>query len=1131
MNLSEIEKTIALISGNKSKICVFLGAGVDVSSGGFLFNALKNATIEKFSDFSSSVLDEKDKNAMFKNLIDINPEYHSREVLLNSINNNHFKISDGYKILLLMAQYGIVDAIISTNFFDYLEKSQEEMNINSIDTYINEYNNIMSAHYNNKTVYLKLHGDANRYIITHVTEDEINNKDYSKQTVNFFTSYLKDHSLIFIGYSGNDIKVNKLIEDNINQINQVFFINIQYDKSPLINLLEKHKKNHFCSASFDEFMTRWGVSDLSGIKIFDTYPLLIESLIDARAEQSTAEMRNDKSFYVERVKADEILQSFCHTAFICGIAGIGKTSLIKHYISTLKKNQAIYIDLKNNCKINAIDEIASVLGFSSDVPVALLHKLCSWYEKNQKYITFIIDGIAEYNSYIDEVLLLAKLNEKNEYVSFVFSSRKQYFNTVCEIEINGKNSIVLEEFSDDDVSEMINFYNIDKELLKTDKTLMREPYICSIICDFYQEDNCNKKNNVFEIIESTLERKFKIPCSKIRKCFIEIAASSYTKITNSTKEIYEKLSNCGLLCATPNYKFKYDKLIEYYLYCYFIRSEQEKQKYINKLQNLLYNGSAIPKTEYVAFQYIYTSVSEIKDIQESIINLDKLIKYCNYNDHTPTIKFVRECLLKILHYNEVKYIKSVCNISISLLSKEMKFLVVTTANFLTTYKDTYAILQWAYSEPTLRYSIFVYRMDKICTELTSIDFKNKIYEYYESNNSLFKNENGEEDIVIFLYILMKIDITDECNQSVCEFAVDKIKNLLKKDLNSCHNRLLSILKKYSYSILFNSDNDIEADYNSILYNTQIHSIINDVVCGKAISSCQMLELIQCGDILNNMVLFLICNLIVVCSSSNDKTTTIANINSVIDEKTNLLPEEIDFILSCTFMSLFQCNPKDRKTFTDIFNKISEKYETQIFEQPSKIRKSTNRKFAEQFEIIFEDGFNPIAFLFYTAPIDKSGNALEKYYRLCETLAESGNYDKILKIVHAIGQMISIYPVEGFIELKKLLKYDEKIIRRGIIRVLTENYQRYPKETLNFIKSTNMQLRSDEEKFIFGSTTNFLERRTLEQLHWSRLIYAITMFDSNFIRKLLNCFSTQKNLSQFIAQVLCEENAETEYQTY
>lgn len=1120
VSISEVEKTIALLSKAKSKICVFLGAGVDVSSGGLLFNSLKNATIEKFSDFSSGALDEKDKNIIFENIIDDNPEYHTREILLNNINDNRFKISDGYRILLLMARYGIIDAIVSTNFFDFLEKSQGEMGINTIDTYINEYNHHMLTYDDEKTIYLKLHGDASRYFITHVTEDEINNKDYSSQTVNLFTSYLKDHTLLFIGYSGNDTKINNLIENNINQINQVFFINIQYNTSPLTSLLEKHKKFQFCSASFDEFMTSWGITQLSGIKIFDTYPLLIESLLDARAEQSTAEIRKDKSFYVERPAADEVLQSFCHTAFICGTAGIGKTSLIKHYISTLKKNQAIYIDLKNNNKINAIDEIASVLGFSSDVPVALLHKLCSWYERNQKYITFLIDGIADYNSYIDEILLLAKLNEKNEYVSFVFSSRKQYFNTVCEIELSSKNSIILEEFSDDDVSKMIEFYNLDNKLLTADKALMREPYICSIICNFYKGIHCeNEGRNVFEIIESTLERKFKIPCSKIHKCFIEIASSTYAKVTESTKEIYEKIFPCGLLCAKPDYKFKYDKLIEYYLYCYFIRSEQERQKHIVKLQNLLYDDKYISKTEYMAFQYIYTSATEISEIQNSIINMDKLIMNCGDKDPATSIKFVRECLLAILHSDESKYIKSVCSISISLLSKEMKFLISTTAHFLTTSGAAYEVWQWAYSEKSLRYSTFIYCMDKICAELTSINSEEKIREYYENNISLFMLYNDTEDIAVFLYILMRLDITDEHTQLACSFAIDKVKKLLKSDFEKCHERLYSILKQYSYNILFNSDKDIEADYNSILYNEQIHSIINDVVSGKAVSSSQLLDLIQSGDILNNMVLFLLCNLIVVYSASNDKATTIANINSVIDGKSDFLPEEIDFILSCTFMSLFQSNPKDRKGFTDIFNKICDKYETLLFEQPSTTRKSTNRKFADQFEIVFEDGFNPTAFLFYTAPIDKGGHSLAKYGSLCETLAENGNYDKILKIVHAIGQMISVYPVEGLIELKKLLRYDEKIVRRGIIRVLTESYQRYPNETLNFIKSNDMRLTSDEEKYIFGSTTEFLKRRTLEQLHWSRLIYAVTMSDSEFIPKLINCFFTQTNLSNFIAQVL------------
>lgn len=117
-------------------------------------------------------------------------------------------------------------------------------------------------------------------------------------------------------------------------------------------------------------------------------------------------------------------------------------------------------------------------------------------------------------------------------------------------------------------------------------------------------------------------------------------------------------------------------------------------------------------------------------------------------------------------------------------------------------------------------------------------------------------------------------------------------------------------------------------------------------------------------------------------------------------------------------------------------------------------------------------------------------------------------------------MISVYPQEGFAELRKMLKYDERIIHRGIVRILAENIQRFPVETIGFTNDIHDKLSNEDLLSVWGAQKRFVENRTFEQLHWSRLLYTLSRQNKDFIRKII--FSTQKakTLSDFIS-LLCD----------
>lgn len=1113
MVLSEMNKLLTLIDQNNDNICLFLGAGADISSGGPLFSELKSKIIDKFTEYSANAMSNIDIQKIFEKTIDSIPNYNSREAFQNDINGEVHQIVDSYKILLLLFQHKIVDTIITTNYFRYFEEIKENNPGPDFDIFTNGVSNTSSTD-NSKPVYIKLHGDA-KYKVTHVTDKEINEKPYAPETVKAFVSHIRGKSIIFIGYSGNDAAVTKIIKDNINQINRTYWILPKESDSPLVEILKESNKYYFCSAAFDDFMINWGVNKLSKIKQNDFRPLFISSLLEANAKRTTEQLCKQYKNTIEREEIENKLNAVTHVGFVFGRPGIGKTAVLKNYIC-YQTNTVLYIDLNNSSTEKILQTIVSALGFSSDSPFSFLHRLCSWYNDQKQYFTFVIDGIVEFDRNVEDIILLTKLNENNKYVTFIYSSRTKYYNTVCTLSIDVENMIEVKAFNQEEIKQMLKVNKVQSSFTKEYMELMQEPYICYIFCEHYSKNTLNNNISVFEAIEEVLQRKYDCKRAQIHNLFMYIAASECqceNKEITIPNSIFQLL-DCGLL-ESNKIKFKYKKMTQYYLYLYLSKKNLQCDDIINQIQqNFNYSNNV-----HCAYKFLFTNCETVKKATENILKLNYLLNSTNVAFSMHIIKFVRECIFDIIHQNEDNFTSAIEGCSIDKLCDDIKYIIISAAKVIKNDYNSYKVLGHFRLDRELKFSSFIFYSDILCEKLLTYYSRDDIEKYF-TNSCQYMVNKEEDKIIIILYCLMKFNISDMNYKPITEYLLSELKKLLVSNCQGCASSILKIMKKYSYNVLFNSGIDVESDYSYISYDEEYISIINHLKNNRTITECQLDSLAQSQDISNNMILFLLFNLTIVYSMQINKRETLSTINKMLSNGKDLNPENIDFILSCSFMALYHDNPINRKDFVDIFDKTCQLYETKMFEQPSIKRQSTFCKFTEEFDTIFEDGFNPTAFLFYTAPIDKTGDALKKYDELCSILWESGNHSKILKIVHSIGQMISIYPENGFAELRKLLKYDEQIIRRGIVRILAENIQRFPVETINFINDSQIELTNDDLLCIWGSQKKFVENRTFEQLHWSRLLYTLSLQNKDLIKKIL--FSTQKTnkLSNFIS-LLCD----------
>src|SRR5829696_6012853 len=114
---------------HKTKVCLLLGAGADIGSGGLTFAELKRQAVKEFAkrhlfDVTSGEQIQEQFEDFFRRL---QPD--DRALLVEALFRGMQSLdpSDGYKLLVLLAEAGGVDAVVTTNFDVMLEAAQSQL--------------------------------------------------------------------------------------------------------------------------------------------------------------------------------------------------------------------------------------------------------------------------------------------------------------------------------------------------------------------------------------------------------------------------------------------------------------------------------------------------------------------------------------------------------------------------------------------------------------------------------------------------------------------------------------------------------------------------------------------------------------------------------------------------------------------------------------------------------------------------------------------------------------------------------------------------------------------------------------------------------------------------------------------
>lgn len=1185
-NISKLEfisELNELANSNSNNLCLFLGAGADVSSGGALFSDLKKESVsfvrnQQIHSFESLELIDKEFNDIIENL----DEQARCSVIQRLIKKSEkWMPSDGYKLLILLAKEHCISSVITTNFANLLEKTQELMRLDAFQiftpaTAIPAQYFMSSKH--QKSIYLKMHGDLDGKLVTHLTTNEIQNKDYQNEFVRLFEHLIQNETIVFLGYSGWDYKIAELFEHNISNIKTVYWCNIKEpdEKAPLVKTFRKHNVQiKFINYNFDKALQIMAAEFFKERTLFHADSIFIWALIKPKIKKlqteflETLQKESNGLYLIPRTKTplfdDFILDNKKNFSVISGNSGVGKSHLILELCNKFEKNEDIWIipiNAMTTYSNDLLDYIVKKLGYVSKDSYTVLYQFASWaFEQNKTFI-FVVDNLGnhvgtskEIAALLNKLIELSYIIRKYSCIKFIITLRTDIWSNVYQLlDKNYLSSIIWSEDKNNNYAIRLGLFD-DSELKHAKKsiaTLSSKSYISNDMTELLKDPSLygliHKNISSLEYLEeiniyTIFERTFfhgmaKTSLERLAYSHLCIYVEEYipSKLTDSVKNYLKNnntLSNI-LSFEEENISFKNNTILECCLSSFFV-NHSYIDYFLHNVDNFEQEYLAInlPKPLYWGIiRYLSIDCHDFgKVIRLCFTLLNSSVSVSKY-----ILKFINDIFRYMGQYNSSKFGNNIMKFDSKHgeFAKLLPFFIHSTGFM----KDENAFLLLSYLR-NVNFGIYALECNFLINDRFTIGLREskniqECNQYYNTYISYILIPNKPLlSLFALLWIMGRVgkdNVTEKIYDTIASLVFNSIKSLNYKINNEDIKEVKDVFVKNAYFIFFNSDVDIEEQYlihknrNKMIYLFQR-------VSQKEIFHNDDLKMIHSmTNHFGETIEFFFCNLLFVYMTRYDYDFVSNNLNALYGTfNTDTSPIELDFYSSVLFMSSYAINPLERQNYLQKYYKMVKDFEMKMFISPSQERVASCRKFEDKFEIEFEDGFNILTDYTYTAPIEKYiytstnptiNNYLSILWELLTKLENKGLYDEILQIIKAINQMSVNWPKEALEALDKFLKYEHPMIRRAIIRTLKENYLRYPQITLRFLEQTGGAFTEDEFLEIYSATESQTENRTLEQLQWARILYYISHYmNPNISKELLKIFVTTNSLYEVFEQLI------------
>ena len=1163
------------------KICLFLGAGADISSGGLTFTAFKRACVEDFSGRLFRVTDPDEVERRFQALFATELTEDDRVLATERIFRSMSELvpSDAYKLLVLLADARAIDAVVTTNFDTMVEAAQEILGINVFQVYApglaRPFPVPRRPFQGPKVPYIKLHGDLGAGSLVYVTAEELEQPDYDSAIRALLEEIVASHDLIFAGYSGWDPGLARIIGPLVaTNRRRVFWC----DPRPLVTDAPMHREFRgrpytYVPVTFDSLLAEIARPVLEHPRHTHHEPVYIPALLDWRidycnreyeAEVGHAAVAAGAESLIKRVEVETQLERFLSSAkplaVVAGPSGFGKSTLGLRLLRTWGRDPLKRVLLLRCRTFTTPDlefhlaERVGALGVSTRPTLATLER---WLESKGARLVVFVDGLNEYSSELEgsvrlfrNITRLAYFLPEHSAIKVIVTLRQETWSALqqfldrTQLEYclwsdsaldRSVSAIPIGPLSDRELRSALALFpreagdfDFDTMLPRALETL-RDPYFLAALREARLGSLPGKSDAVLyhQIFEQKLRRSgTRFHPSTLSDGLASLAllcmvrrddefrhADAHARSLND--EALRSLKDLGILTegSGGHLRFTHDRTQEYFQAEGLRLADAPTLDTPDDLSTFLHATEGDGKARAALRMHFILNLDEKFRIIEEVLDRDRA-QTGDSSTRDPAMGFAKDLLLDLAGgdptflANYVRTTLVTARSSGAVAPRHLRLVVQAAAHL----PDEFAISLLSDAEQTGdAFSVTeanIYATDRLVRRLLGNGGAARLLQdepfrtyFYDARLPVWRRigrllglvsqigpDNTHPDEYIGFRESAVAALGDVARQGCLDIGhLEEITNFI------FHGR-----DRY----LFNATAEGIRRFFSNLDRERFTQILDTLDEGKVLSDADVEGLRPYLSSLDFNLEFQLTNFLYILSAGNDFDATIALWRRTSDAFTNdTAPEFVDFHNAvAVYLYLVNGRPYD-----DLLDEYTERVfrdlPAVLLYRPG-LRRGYQRGYRDEFDMVFEDGFNPVASYPMLRPArwrttlhfgeyrervaSFREDAAPIFIRWLNRFLSDDRIDEALRILHALSQSAVLWPSEGLWTLRDVVGHPNPAIHRATIRILAETYNRHPVETRLFLRSSGSML-SDTD---IAEITVFLDpkvgSRQFEVLQWGRI---------------------------------------------
>jgi hypothetical protein len=1178
---------------HRRKICIFLGAGADVSSGGLTFAELKHRSIERFS--SRAIFDltpiesiDRDFERLFSRL-----EPDERALLIEALFRQlgQLEPSEAYKLLILLVEAGGIDAVVTTNFDLMLERAQEQLGRDVLQVFspgfARPYPRGAERYDLPKVPYLKLHGDLASKAVVALVRSELDDTRYDRDTQDLLALILGTHDLILAGYGGWDPALAKIIADAIEASRtRIYWCNPSAPSPNAPLAIALGERIDHIKISFDALVAAIARPVLEKPSLIPTELTFVRSLFDWRTEYCNAEYaklygtRSHKDItdtFARRSKLEDALTRFLMPnkplVLVTGPSGYGKTTLGLRLLKNWSIRDGTKILLlrarsfpENGDVEQHVGQQLGGLGFRS--PFSLF-RFERWLGKNNIQLVLFIDGINEFaddlgrcTSFLRGILRFCYfLPEQHSSLRVIATIRQETWNAMLpQLDLaqlqktawspagpdQPFNTLACDAFSDEELYEAVRRMNSRSLTVADLETIsasslerLKDPYLLRVVAetsggDLHAIPSASQFKSMIDAKlratntlggSATLQQSLATAAltilegkrQRFRETDINPAALRFEILRIARDLDIVRNAEQGFL------QFDHDRTFEYFLAVALASGLGPPLETLSDLQAYLrrfHNDSRALAAARLHFE-LHPDIG-LRLVSEGLRHVERQPKGLDSIELRVLYEFGREVLVQLAEFGDrlaKTYLADAIEAGRSAGIGELHLKAVVQAASQVPTDAAFGLLSRV-SHPTSylpRIEAQIYATDRLARRFLEsatqpIDLLRDIpYRTFFADESLAAWQRVGR--LAGLAMQLGPDNTHPDEYAVVSAAIQTALSTFAGEarLERCDPlEFANFFLANCDRLLFNSTAEGIRRFFSNARRSDFAEILTRLAQGDALDEGDFARIEPYTQSIEFDIEYQLSLALFIVSSLNDLSATLGLVEAIharLGENAN--PVQIDFLQALVvYLHVFHDLDYDERRFAKWEETILRDWPAVLLHRPGIVR-GERRGFSDPFDRVFEDGFGVIypygillpakrrQSLYYDQYVRVAFDtdvSLPLYRQWLEAFLKDNRLEESLQVLQCLSSVIVSWPAEGLSTMRPAIGHPDPRIRRAVVRVLAEAYNRHPAQTMRFLRVAGVAINDDELLEIKVRSDARLGRRQIAEEEWARLGHVLLMME-------------------------------------